>query len=122
MDIIRSKKNILTSIIFKIVLLALGIMTTRFLIQNAGNEINGLNSLFKSIVGVLNIVELGIGTAISYCIYKPIVEGNDAVVSALYKLLKKMYFVIALIILVGGLLVLPLSSLLVRLKSKYIDS
>lgn len=114
MDIVRSKKNILTSIVFKIVLLVLGILTTRFLIQNAGNEINGLNSLFKSIVGVLNIVELGIGTAISYCIYKPIVEGNDAVVSALYKLLKKMYFVIALIILVGGLLVLPLLPILAK--------
>ena len=114
MDVIRSKKNILTSIIYKTVLLGLGILTTRFLILYTGNEINGLNSLFKSIVGFLNIAELGVGTAISYSMYKPIVEGNDATVSALYKLFKKVYLIISMIIFIGGLLILPLLPVLVK--------
>lgn len=114
MDFVRSKKNIIVSIGFKLVLLALGILTTRYLIRYTGNDVNGINSLFKSIVGFLTIAELGMGTAISYCMYKPIVDGDGAVVSALYRLLRRIYQIIGGIIFVAGLCVLPFLPFLVK--------
>ena len=114
MDIVRSKKNIITSVFFKVILLALGIMTTRYLIRYTGNEVNGIYSLFKSIVGFLTIAELGVGTAISYCMYKPIVDGDNAVVSALYRLFKKTYCIIGFLILIAGLCVMPFLPLLAK--------
>ena len=37
-----------------------------------GNSYLGLNSLFSSILGILNLAELGVGSAIVYSMYKPI--------------------------------------------------
>lgn len=100
-------RNLSVALIFKVFLLVGAILVRRFLIQFAGNEVNGLNSLYLSIIGFLDVAELGIGSAISFCMYKPIVEGDNDKVSALYCLFKKAYFIIGAIVLVGGLVVMP---------------
>lgn len=107
MDISKSKKNIVFAIGFKVILLALGVLTTRCLIKCTGNEINGVNFLFTSIIGFLNIAELGVGTAISYCMYKPIVDGDDNTVATLYKLFKRIYIIIGMVIFGIGLFIIP---------------
>ena len=106
-DTKKGALNIGISITFKFVLLIGNIFARRFLIQAIGNEINGLNSLYLSIIDVLSVAELGVGTAISYCMYKPIVEGDNNKVSALYNLFTKIYLIIGVIILVSGFAVMP---------------
>ncbi len=108
MDKKRGILNVSISIIFKLVILVVSIVTRRFLIRYVGNEANGLDSLYTSIVGVLSIAELGIGTAIVFCMYRPIVEGDTDKVSALYGLFKRVYLIIGGIIAVCGCLVMPL--------------
>lgn len=103
----RALKNVFISILFKILVIISGILATRYLIQYLGNDANGLNSLFTSIVGVLAVAELGVGTAITYCMYKPISEKDENTVVGLYCLFKKLYLGIAGIIFVVGLCVLP---------------
>ena len=39
-----------------------------------GMEYVGLNSLFTSILSVLNLAELGVGSAMTFSMYKPIAE------------------------------------------------
>lgn len=107
MDKKKSVLNVSVSIIFKILLLVGALVARRFLIQYIGNEANGLNSLYTSIIGFLSVAELGIGSAITFCMYKPIVEGNNKAVSALYHLFTRVYLVIGGIILVGGICVMP---------------
>lgn len=113
MDKKRSALNITTSIVSHIALLIIAIIVRRLLIQNIGNDVNGLNSLYTSIIGMLTVAELGVGRAIVYSMYSPIVEGNQRAVAALFNLYKKLYRIIGGVILTGGLLVLPyLSSLI----------
>ncbi len=107
MDKKKSLLNVIVSISFKIVLLVSSLLNRRFLIQYIGNEVNGLNSLFVSIIGFLSVAELGIGSAITFCMYKPIVEKNERKVAALYCLFKKIYLIVGAIILVGGLIITP---------------
>ena len=107
MDKKKSLKNVITAILFKVILLVLTIFTRRFLIQYVGNEANGVFSLYTSIIGFLAIADLGIGTAITFSMYRPIVEGDNYKVSALYKLFIKVYRIIGAIILVAGLCILP---------------
>ena len=71
MDKKRGILNVSISIIFKLVILVVSIVTRRFLIRYVGNEANGLDSLYTSIVGVLSIAELGIGTAIVFVCTSP---------------------------------------------------
>lgn len=106
MDKKRSLLNVGVSIAFKILLLVGIVLVRRFLIKYIGNEANGLNSLYTSIVGVLSVAELGVGTAITFCMYKPIVEGDNDKVSALYGLFTKLYLIIGSIIAVGGCIVM----------------
>lgn len=107
MDKRKSLINVITAIFFKIILLILTLFTRRFLIKYVGNEANGVFSLYTSIIGFLAIADLGIGTAITFSMYKPIVDGDNYKISALYKLFIKVYRIIGIIILVGGLCVLP---------------
>lgn len=113
MDRKKSLLNVSFSILFKIILLVITILTRRVLIKTIGNDFNGLNSLFLSIIGFLSVAELGVGTAISFSMYKPIVEGDEKKVASLYNLFKKIYLVIGFIILAAGLLVLPFLPFLV---------
>ncbi|MBN3489979.1 hypothetical protein JV173_00480 [Acholeplasma equirhinis] len=60
-----------------------------------------------SIVGFLAVAELGIGTAIAFSLYKPIVQNDKDQISALYYLFKKLYTYISGIVLVLGLIIIP---------------
>ena len=108
MDKKKGLINVITSIAFKVVLLVGAILVRRFLIKYIGNEVNGLNSLYASIIGFLAVAELGVGSAITFCMYKPIVEGDNDKVSALYHLFTKLYLIIGGIILVVGCALIPL--------------
>lgn len=114
MDKKRSKLNVFVSIFFKIILLIGAILVKRFLIQYIGNEINGLNALYLSIIGFLSVAELGVGSSITFCMYKPIIENNEKKVAALYNLFKKLYLIIGIIILALGLMITPFLKFLVK--------
>lgn len=101
----RSLLNISISIFGKILLLVMAFLVRRLLIKELGNEFNGINSLFVSVLGILAIAELGIGTAITFCMYRPIVENDNEKVSALFHLMKRVYVVIALVILLIGVVI-----------------
>lgn len=107
MDKKRGLLNIGISVGFKLVIMIISIIVKRFLILSCGNEVNGLNSLYLSIIGFLSVAELGIGSAITFCMYKPIVEGNTNKVSALYQLFNRIYFIVGGIVLFSGLVLTP---------------
>ena len=99
MDKKKGILNVAISIFFRVFILIGALLVRRFLIKYIGNEVNGLNSLYTSILGFLAVAELGVGSAITFCMYKPIVEGDTDKVSALYHLFTKLYLIIGAIIL-----------------------
>ena len=70
-------------------------------------EYLGLNSLFTSILQVLNLAELGVGSAMVYSMYKPIVDKDTSTICALLNLYKLYYRFVGLVIAVIGLLLTP---------------
>ena len=101
----KAKKNIIYSVILKVLILVLSLVARRFLIAYGGNDYNGLNSLYTSIIGFLAIADLGIGTAITFCMYEPIANGNISKVRQLYTLFKRVYFILGIAILaIGGVI------------------
>ena len=103
----KSILNVSVSMGFKIVQMVMSLFVRRLLIQSCGNEVNGLNALYLSIIGFLAVAELGVGSAITFCMYKPIVEDDHNKVSALYHLFQRMYLLVGGIILVAGLMLTP---------------
>ena len=67
-----------------------------------GVQYLGLNSLFTSALQVLNLAELGVGSAMVFSMYKPIAENDNTTICALMKLYRTYYRVIGLVIAVVG--------------------
>lgn len=107
MDKKKSVLNVTVSIVSKLVIMVVSIWVKRSLIMFCGNDVNGLNSLYLSIIGFLAVAELGVGSAISFCMYRPIVEGDNHKVSALYQLFRKWYLCVGAVILGCGLALTP---------------
>lgn len=107
MDKKKSILNVCVSIGFKIATLIMAIIARKALIENCGNEVNGLNTLYTSIIGFLSVAELGVGSAITYCMYRPIVENNREKVAALYHAFRRMYLFIGSAIFLAGLAIMP---------------
>lgn len=108
---IERTKNASRNILFGIILKAYQILVP-FLIRTAmiylmGVQYLGLNSLFTSVLQVLNLAELGVGSAMVYSMYKPIAEDDEVTICALMKLYRTYYRVIGLVIAVVGCALTP---------------
>lgn len=79
-----------------------------------GIEYLGLNSLFTSVLSVLNLAELGVGSAMVYSMYKPIVDDDTDKICALMQLYKIYYHIIGIVVCVLGLLLMPFIPKLIR--------
>ena len=107
MDKRKSILNVSVSIVSRILLLAAALCVRQLLITHIGNDINGLNSLYSNIIGMLSVAEFGVGSAIVFSMYRPIIKGDKRLVAALYCLYRKWYRIIAVVILAAGLIVTP---------------
>ena len=68
--------NVGTGLIYKIISIILPFILRTVMINMMGMQYAGLNTLFSSILQVLNMTELGFGSALIFSMYKPIAE-ND---------------------------------------------
>lgn len=107
MDVEKGRVNVIIAIVFKIITMIMAIVVKITLVGICGNEVNGLNALYISIIGVLSVAELGVGSAITFCMYKPIVNGDINTVSALYDLFRKLYLIIGAVIFFSGIAITP---------------
>ena len=114
MDRRKSILNISASVACKILLLIGSIILRRIFIKHMGLSLNGLNSLYISVIGILSVAELGIGSAISFSMYEPIVRGDKERVASLYRLFKKAYRIIGISVFLLGLIITPLLPYLVK--------
>lgn len=111
MAVIERTKNATRNIIFGTILKAYQILVP-FLMRTAmiylmGVQYLGLTSLFTSILQVLNLAELGVGSAMIYSMYKPIAEDDNKTICALMKLYRTYYRLIGLVVAVVGCGLMP---------------
>lgn len=108
---LERKKNAVRNIKFgllnKLITIICPFILRTVLIYTLGSEYLGLSSLFTSVLQVLSLSELGIGSAMVFCLYQPIAEGNIVKIRELVSLYKFIYRIIGLVILVAGCIALP---------------
>ena len=89
-------------------------ITRTIFIKVLGNTVLGLNDLFYSIVAMLSLTELGIGSAITFCLYKPLADKDYKHLQALMNFYRKAYRFVALIIVILGLCIVPFLHYIVK--------
>ena len=110
----NAKRNIIFGLINRIIQLCLPFVIRTILIKNLGADYLGLDSLFVSILEVLNMAELGFSSAIIFSLYKPLAEKDNETVCALLQLYKQIYRIIGFLIIVIGLLLMPFLPRLIK--------
>lgn len=110
----NSIKNTIVSFSSNLLTIVIGLIAQGIFIKILGSEYLGINGLFSNIISMLGIVELGVGSAIIYHLYKPIAEEDIKKVKALMNFYKKCYTIIALIILTIGLMITPYLNLFIE--------
>ena len=106
----RTKKGIinLVSNITSLLIISFGkIFLTKLFIEKLGSDINGLYQLFGQIVAYLNLAEGGVGTALTFALYKPLAENDESKINNILSTVKRVYKYIGFIILVISLLLSP---------------
>ena len=103
----NTKRNMVFGFINKIICMLFPFVIRTIIIRIIGKEYLGLDSLFTSILQVLNLAEMGFSSAVVYNMYKPIAEENDDLLCQILKFYKKVYFAIGMVILFAGIAILP---------------
>lgn len=104
----NASRNILFGLLMKVYQIILPFIFRTIMVYTLGVQYLGLNSLFSSVMQVLNLAELGVGSAMVFSMYEPIAKDNAEKISALMNLYKIYYRLIGLFILVVGLSISPL--------------
>ncbi|MGN0707573.1 MAG: lipopolysaccharide biosynthesis protein [Faecalibacterium sp.] len=113
----RTKNSILTIVgnnITQIFTILARFLDRTIFIYCLGKDYLGLNGLFTSILSVLSLTELGIGTAIVFYMYTPIAENDIKKLKVYVSFYKKCYIAVGSIIFIIGLGLVPFLSELVN--------
>jgi len=109
-------RNIGAGILNSFILSILPFITRTIIVITIGSRYLGLSSLFTSILMVLNLSELGFGSALVFSMYKPIADDNKKQICALLNLYKKIYWFIGTGILIMGLIFAPFLPVIIKGK------
>ncbi len=110
----NSIKNIIVALILNLISIIIGLISQKVFISSLGTEYLGINGLFTNIISMLGIVELGLGSAIIYNLYKPVADNNKKKIKSLMRFYKISYRIIAVVVTIIGLLIIPFLGLIVK--------
>lgn len=97
--------NSLWGIVASAITIILNFVVRFFLVRELGEEINGLNSLFQSIITMMALMEMGIGSAMIIHLYEPMKNKKYAIVSGILLFYRNLYRLLALAFFILGITV-----------------
>lgn len=113
------KKDILINFIITIIMNLTLFLVNKYFALYLGAENLGLMKLFAQLLAYLNLAEIGISSASSYALYKPLVEKDEEQISIILHTIASLYNKIFLFILVIGLALNPVIPFFI--KNKIVD-
>lgn len=106
----RTKKaaiNMATALISQFIIILLGFVSRRIMIDSIGVDYLGINGLMNNILTILSLAESGVGTAMVYALYKPLADNDIPKIRALMNFYKNTYKLLAIFTAALGLSILP---------------
>lgn len=111
--IISSFRNMFSSAVTQLVIGIIAFFERAVFLSKFSEAYLGLNSLFANVLNVFSLTELGLSTAITFALYRPLAEEDKVRVAAYIGVYKKAYSVIGTVIIIVGLAFSPFVDLLV---------
>ena len=98
----RNKKlalNTIFSLILQAVTLVCGFILPKLILQSYGSKVNGLVNSITQFLGVISLLDLGVGAVVQSALYKPLAENDNDQISRIYKSCNRFFKRIAMILL-----------------------
>lgn len=112
--IINTFRNTFFGMITQVILILLNFITRTVFVKFLNANYLGVNGLFSNILSMLSLVELGIGSAIVYSMYKPLAQKDEKAISALMNFYKKVYNCLGVVVTVLGICLIPFLNVIVN--------
>jgi len=109
-----SVRNTSMAIISNIASMIVGYLLRVVFTHTLSESYVGLNGLFTDIVQVLSLSEMGIGTAITYALYRPVAEENIEKQKSLMRLIRNFYRLVIVLAAMLGCALIPFMRLLIK--------
>lgn len=106
--------NAFAGIAVRVLTMATSFAVRTVFIKTLGIQYMGISGLFTDILTVLSFAELGIGSAITYALYKPIAEYDKNKIAVLMNFYKRVYQIISIVVLTLGICVVPFLGMIVK--------
>lgn len=94
--------------------LVLAFLLRTVFINTLGEEYLGINGIFSNILSILELSELGFGSAILYKMYAPIKNNDQLEINKYVHLYKTVYRLIGTFIMIAGVCLIPLLPMLIQ--------
>lgn len=110
MKLARTKnafRNTLWGAVYRLVALLGPFVIKTIIIKKLGMEYSGLNTIFNSILTVLNLANLGFSGSLVYTMYEAVAREDNEAICAMLNFFRKVYRIIGLVILGMGICVMP---------------
>lgn len=107
MRVKNSIKNAKVGVIFNFTNLILSFVSRSIFIYYLGVNLLGLNTVLVNLIGMLNLIELGIGTAVNYELYKPLEEKNYEKINEIMAIFRKIYKYVGILVFLIGFILIP---------------
>lgn len=110
----NSVRNVSIALIGQCVGILLQFISRRIFIDMMSVELLGVNSVFANILSVLSLAEMGIGSAITFSLYKPLAKKQYNKINSIMYFYKWIYRVIACAVLGFGVLLVPVLPVIIK--------
>lgn len=114
MRTINSLINSSFAVISQFIILIFAFITRTVFINVLGSEYLGFDTLFTNVLSILSIVDLGLGAALTYSLFKPIRNGEIEKVAAIIQYFKKMFCWLGLLMFALSIIIVPFIGELVK--------
>ncbi len=117
-----SARNTTVALLSRLTAIIMGYLLRVVFTHTLSESYVGVNGLFVDIIQVLSLSEMGVGTAITFALYRPIAEGDTEKQKSLMKLFRQFYRAVAVIVAVAGALLIPFMDVFLCLSTTMILS
>lgn len=103
----NSLRNSALAFAGQIVTILTGFVIRWLFVRSLGKDYLGVNSVMESMVALLSMTELGIGTSVAFALYRPIDDGNLKRIGSLMAFYRKAYHIIGITTALLGPMLIP---------------
>lgn len=111
---VSSMVNLASGFLYRMAITLSGFVVRSVFIHYLSTDYLGVNGLYSNILSMLSLADLGFGTAMNYCLYKPLAQKDNEKLIQLLSLYQKVYTIVGTVIFGIGICLVPFLDLLIK--------